>query len=200
MTFSEAVEEVFIAVNGGVLSSGAAVQRAEIEVYLPGAIADAFATYVSTSKFRAKRAGEAWSLPDNLFAEYELNLTKNAAGIYTAALPGHVLSMSTGRQVTGVYTSSGTEFCFATSLADARNYPVPAVWLIDNETATEVCSLCKIDCALYVRAILLWSCDVDGRIRAPEEVIVSAIDRASQFFGAEKQSPKDDINDKTADK
>ena len=197
MTFNEMVDLVLLHVNGGSLASDAAVQRSDVETYLPSAILNAFYEWISMERALSRREGRAWIAPESVYAKYEFTATAGNPYAYVL-LPGRIAELP----IVGVSSLSvdGQSAIYVGSEPVARDFASMGMTLYWIESGVDAQSKVYINkksaCPVSLKAILVPSCDSgDDQLQLPDGIEVRSIEIAKAHFTGQRSMPDDAIVD-----
>lgn len=199
MTFNECRDLVMLAVEGGLLSDESAVQRAEVEAYIPVAVQDVVAADARERALllvRMKGAGSSVPAPSSHFEDFTLTLEKDGH-YWVASIPGTVMQGDSGSLV-GPATGGGVEYLpvagpGAIGQMKLLGLSVKAFWLRpENGTTKFLFSSSPKDCTVSVSAALLPSCENgDKELPISGSMGRKVIDLCVQHFGRQRSAPAD---------
>lgn len=212
MTKHEAVDLIFLNVNGGKFTQEVPVQRPDIEAYLPLALQSAIkaAMFSEKASARADRGSGLLfedSLPESFYSTYQFTPTKSASrDAWYFQLPKalgmeygwgvrHPRPIKTGEPFIRL-TSPSQVFAMPAAFHGARMY-----WTEETESSTN----------LFLKGVPIPVCEMlvdiirdpkyldgDDEITAPKDAMDNAVQRAIAFFRQQAGTPASERQDDKA--
>lgn len=196
MTYSEFVDLIHLAVNGGAPTEESTVQRPEIQVYAPVALAAAYDASATQKATLARRNRIPFVAPTVFYKVENVTMAKGDDNVFRGTLSWPPLVSQMAGILAVVSDTKGNRFMIATSKASAKglNDVLPTVWFEDKN----ICSFsaCELEC-FYAPAV---DCESDVTVPTPQEVTMMAVNIAKAHFFEQKNGPKDNLHNHKDDK
>ena len=203
MTFNECRDLVMLAVSGGLLSVESAVQRAEVEAYIPVAVQDVVAQDArerAVLNARLKSVGTIVSTPFSHFESISVALTKEG-NYWVGEIDGAIIQGDSGLLI-GPVTACGPsapinylpmksqgEYTILAGLGIAAK----AFWVVAADGKTKFyLTHAPTDCKVDISVSLLPSCGCgDKALPVSGALGKRVVDVCVQHFARQRSAPAD---------
>lgn len=208
MIFKELADLVLLAVNGGQFTSESAVQRPEVNSFIPAAAHQALQEYVfrMQQEKRADRSSSGFGstiLDGSFYTTFILAATLDEKRkAYYIELPGAVQSIPGIHSIESIFPKGlpGEGYTIVHGPSGALNLGevMPSAWHEIHGTKTRIYfdALPKDACDTVVRAVMeVASCLGDEPLAIPRAYELRIIDLCVAHFRGQRQTPADGLID-----